>query len=84
MSTTVVKQKGKVILVREQNTEAIDAVFNLENHMIPGPVSFVSTEFKLMNEWRLCKWHLLGIAIYFHCSCFIKIIPSMSEPIDLF
>jgi hypothetical protein len=52
--------------------------------VIPSPVPSVSTEFKFKNKWRLCKCHLLGISIYFGCGCFIKIILSVSKPIDLF
>jgi hypothetical protein len=83
MATTVVKQKCIVVLILKQNSETIDAVFDLENHVIPSPVPSVSTEFKFKNKWRLCMCHLLGISIYFSCGCFIKIILSVSKPIDL-
>jgi hypothetical protein len=84
MATTVIKQKGKVVLILKLNMETIDAVFDLENHVIPSPLLFVSTKFKFMNEWRLCQCLLLGISIHFGCGCFIKIVLSISNHIDLF
>jgi len=49
MATTVVKQKAIAIIV--QYTEAIDAILNLQNHVVAGPVPSIATKFKHDKEW---------------------------------